>query len=333
MRILVIGANPGPDTMEKHVIETLAHMGHEVSAFNDKDIININPAANRVVRAVLSRMLREPERLIEKRLLDRVAAFQPDLIIVLLGSGLSPRTIPKLRRLTSARIVCWCQDQMTTMGRQYLIGAGYDRVYVKDHYLVHVLRDFAGLDVEYLPEACNPRYHRIVELAPDERERFRSDICTFGNVYYYRQALLQPLLCYDLQVWGFRPDWLVDQLGASFKGRPVFEEEKCKVISGARIVLNTLHFGEVAGLNCRAFEVAGCGGFQLMTHTEAIAEHFRPGEEVESFRDRAELLDKVEHYLANPEAARAIALAGHRRAMAEHTYRHRLARLVAGAAA
>ena len=57
-------------------------------------------------------------------------------------------------------------------------------------------------------------------------------------------------------------------------------------------------------------------------------EHFKAGEELEVFRDRAELLEKVDYYLANQDKAKAIARAGQERAYAEHTYEHRLGELI-----
>ncbi len=328
MRIFFIGSSATADTMEKHIIETLPAMGHEVKFFNIRDQINIGPRFNHVTQFLLRNVMREPERLGEKRLLRSLAEYQPDLILVLLGNMISPKTVKKLRATFSGKIVCWCQDQLTTLGRQYLIGSEYDKVFVKDHYLVEMFGNYIGMDVHYLPEACNPIYHKRVKLREEEKSSYASEICTFGNVYYYRQAILESLAKYDLQVWGHRPDWLIDRLGARFKGRPVYEEEKCKAVAGAKIVLNTLHFGEVNGLNCRAFEVAGCGGFQLASFSPAIQEHFRIGEQIEIFRNKSELLEKTDHYLNHPEQAQSIAKAGQERAYAEHTYAHRLQDLI-----
>jgi spore maturation protein CgeB len=328
MKIIFVGASSlAADSMEKHIVEVLATMGHEVRHFNIRDVVQIHPKVDRLTQFMLRNLVREPERLSEKKLLRALAEYQPDLVLVILGSILSPKTVSRMRKQFAGRIVCWCQDQLTTMGRQYLIGCEYDRLFVKDHYLVDMFSNYLGVDVHYLPEACNPVYHHSVTLSDSDRDRYKADIFTYGNIYYYRQTILEALQGYDLKVYGNMPDWLVNRLGDSFTGRCVFEEEKCKAVAGATIVLNTLHPGEIRGLNCRAFEMAGCGGFQLSSYSDAIAEHFVVGEEIEVFRNRAELLEKVDHYLDNPERARAIARAGQARAYAEHTYEHRLNRL------
>jgi spore maturation protein CgeB len=328
MRIFFIAQIAGPDLMEKHVIETLTAMGHSVMHFNMRDVLRISPKIDRVAHFLLRNIAREPERLLENKLLRQLSEYQPDLVLVLLGSMISPKTIQKMRKVFSGKIVCWCQDAITNLTRQYLIGSEYDIVFLKDHYLVDIFRNFTGMNTYYLPEACNPVYHKRVELSAEERRTYTSDICAFGNIYYYRQAILESLKKYDLHVWGNRPDWLIDRLDGRYNGRPVYEEDKCLAISGAKIVLNTLHFGEINGLSCRVFEVAGCCGFQLAGYTPAMQEHFTIGEEIEVFRDRAELLEKIDYYLANQDKAQAIAKAGQEKAYAEHTYEHRLRELI-----
>lgn len=315
--------------MEKHVLLTLRAMGHQALHFNINDVLPVHPKINRYINAGLRIVSREPERLLETKLLKAVHEQQPDLILVLLGNTLSPKTIDLIRRVFKGKIVCWCQDQITTMGRQYLIGGRYDAIFSKDHYMVEFMREMVGHKaVFYLPEACNPEFHRLVMLSGDDVKLYQSEICTFGTLYYYRQAILEHLCGYDLKVWGNVPDWLIDRIGSKHLGVGVYEKEKCKAISGAKIVLNSLHFGEIQSINCRAFEVAGCAGFQLISFTTAVAEHFEIGKEVEVFRNLTELTDKIDYYLARPEKRLEIGMAGQRRAYAEHTYRQRLSKLI-----
>ncbi len=325
-RVLLIGTHYYPDAMEWHVLETLRHMGCPVQAFATDARFNAMPGPVRKAFIKTSHLLlREPERGVERSLLRVASDFAPSLVLVILGSQLSPKTVELLRGATRAPIVCWCQDQMTTLGRQYLLGAGYDTVFIKDRYLQDLFsRMIRSTSFHYLPEACNPKVHRSVELSAAERERFGCDVMIAGSLYYYRQEILRALDGLDLKMWGHVPDWLVMRLHGRHAGRMVYTDEKARAVAGARIALNTLHFGEIDALNCRAFELAGCGGFQLVTSTPVLAEHFTPDREVVAFRTVEELVDKVRHYLANPEAARAIARQGQQRAYREHTYEHRL---------
>ena len=49
-----------------------------------------------------------------------------------------------------------------------------------------------------------------------------------------------------------------------------------------------------------------------------------PGDEVLVYRDLTELGRLFDHYLARPDEARAIGANARRRALAEHTLRHRI---------
>jgi spore maturation protein CgeB len=79
----------------------------------------------------------------------------------------------------------------------------------------------------------------------------------------------------------------------------------------------------------RIFEGAAAGALVL---TDAVAnglgELFRLGEEIVVFDDDADLLAKVDHFLAHPDERASIAAAGQRRVLAEHTYAHRVDRLL-----
>jgi spore maturation protein CgeB len=83
---------------------------------------------------------------------------------------------------------------------------------------------------------------------------------------------------------------------------------------------------DVPGINqvkLRDFEVPLAGGFYLVEEAPDYAELFVPGKEVETWRTPAELVDKIRYYLSHEDERRAIAEAGRRRAMTDHTWRHR----------
>ena len=325
-RVLVIGSQSFPDTLEWHVIDSLRHLGCPHELFDVRfSVGGTRSLVSSAVGKLANTLLREPERLTEKALLRKVAEFQPSLVLVILGNQLSPKTVARLRAQTTAPLVCWCQDQMTTLGRQYLLGSGYDAVFVKDRYLQDLFsRMIKSTSFHYLPEACNPRVHRIVEPDETERARLQCEVMIAASLYYYRQEILQQLSEFDLKVWGYRPDWLVYRLRAWHGGAEIVMDDKAKALRAARICLNTLHFAEVNGLNCRAFEIAGCGGFQLVNSVPVLAEHFEPGREVASFDSVDHLIEQIRYYLRNPAEAASIASRGQARAHADHTYEHRL---------
>jgi spore maturation protein CgeB len=325
-RVIVLGSSLAPDCMEYHVMEALNDMGcaaHCLSANGSA------PGRSTLVGRVFSQgfqiVLREPERLRERRLLDAIFRFEPDVVLVIQGRWLSPKTVAVLRSRLKVPILCWYQDAIANLGRQYLLGAEYDAVFVKDRYMQDLFsRMIRSTTFYYLPEACNPKIHRPVPLTDIDRERYSCDVMIAGSLYYYRQEILRELLAFDLRVWGSKPKWLLNRLIGCHAGREAVMLEKVRAVRAARIALNTLHYSEIDGLNCRAFELAGCGAFQLVTHKPVIAEHFSPGIEIETFQTIEELRGKIQFYLEHREEAAAIADSGQKRAHREHTYEHRL---------
>ena len=73
----------------------------------------------------------------------------------------------------------------------------------------------------------------------------------------------------------------------------------------------------------RNFEIPGCGGFQLSGRAENLEQYFEPEREISLYGDREELTAKVFEFLGDDKKRRAIALAGYRRTLAEHTYERR----------
>ena len=330
-RVLLIGSQSIPDTMEWHVAEALRQMGSPVRLFECHALYNAVPRSlGPALAKAAALLLREPERIVEKRLLRAVDEFTPSLILVIQGNQLSPKTVKLLRTRSDAPIVCWCQDAMSSLGRQYLLGAAYDLIFVKDRYMQDLFsRMIRSTTILYLPEACNPRIHHPVKLSIEEEAQYSCDVMIAGTLYYYRQDILNHLTQFDLKIWGQVPDWLLNELSAFHTGRQAIAAEKAQAVAGARICLNTLHFAEVNGLNCRAFELAGCGGFQLITSVPVLAEHFVPDREIVCFSTVDEMLEKVSYYLAHPDQARDIARRGMERAIRDHTYEHRLQQIFA----
>ena len=105
---------------------------------------------------------------------------------------------------------------------------------------------------------------------------------------------------------------------------------KLCVYSGSTLALNPHHpMNDIVGVNTRAFELAAAGACQVADFKEDLTTLFKPGEEVLTYRDVGELKRLLDHYLQRPDEARAIGANARRRALAEHTLRHRVEAMLA----
>jgi spore maturation protein CgeB len=81
-------------------------------------------------------------------------------------------------------------------------------------------------------------------------------------------------------------------------------------------------------LKGRHFEITGCGGFQLTFYTEDLERHFEISREIAVYHDEEDLVEKVGYFLRNDAEREAVAEAGWRRALRDHTYERRFRELI-----
>ena len=89
------------------------------------------------------------------------------------------------------------------------------------------------------------------------------------------------------------------------------------------------HVVKSGNLQCRLrdFEVPMSGGFYLVQQTPDHSNYYKIGEEIETWSEPDELVDKAMFYLRNEQSAERVREAGRRRALEHHTWRHRFDRL------
>ncbi len=194
---------------------------------------------------------------------------------------------------------------------------------MKDPSAVNKLR-IIGSNAHLLHEAMNPSWHRPLARQTNDC------VAVAGNFYAYRQAVVLRLMTYGVRVslFGSKPPiWAAASIKKHWTGRYITREEKSQVFGEALACLNTFALAEGNSLNCRAFEIAGAGGLQLMEARPIVSECFEPGTEVLTFTTFDELIALVQRCQRSPAEMQSIRAAAARRALAEHTYRHRLDRI------
>lgn len=84
----------------------------------------------------------------------------------------------------------------------------------------------------------------------------------------------------------------------------------------------------VPHVRLRDFEALMSRSCYLTGHTEEITEFYEIGQEIETYRDPAELVDKARFYLQHPEKAERLREAGYQRARRDHTWKNRFQELL-----
>ena len=321
-----------------HISETFESMGYEVVRHE------VGPRRKIYRNALEMRLAQAKDQIAQ--LADQVPRIRRFATERLLASGqgrpiglsivchdfLQPAEVASLKEKTGAPAVMWFPDAITGVGRSYFLSAPYDALFFKDPFIVYNLRrTMMNRAIFYLPECCNPRYHKPVPVAPEDFSRYGCDIATAGNMYPYRAEFFRNLIGYDVKIWGNpAPAWLdVSAIKGMIQNRFVANEEKSKAFLCAKIVLNNLNPAEIWGVNVRTFEIAAAGGFQCVDWRPGLSQLFVEGKEIVAFRDIDDLKRKLDLFLRNDDQRREIAHSSQQRAHKDHTYERRLALLMA----
>ena len=326
MKILVIGPQ-FPDSFARNIVAAFERMGHQVTAVEGVRARHHGSRLANGFRAYLPKAFPGLEKRSFREVVRKAAALRPGLALVTCAS-VPPEVVSELKRVSGGKVVCWYTDPITNLYRHYLLASDFDFLFLKEPFLVRVARDKLGLNAFYLPECCNPAWHRPVALNAHDRQKYGCDMAAQGSLHYYRARMLEPFADYDLKIWGRNcPAWLESPVKKRYPNRFIAESEKARAFGSAKIVINTLQCAEIEGVNCTLFEAAGCGAFQIADWKPSLPELFEPEREIVTFRTREELKEKVDYYLARPVERRQIAARSCARAHREHTYQKRLERM------
>ena len=322
-RIGVIGP-VGPDRFAENVGDALQRLGHVVT--------QLGPARPHGRGRLIDRaagLARQALPRLDDRAQDRIVrtALGSDCeIIINVDSALAPSMVTRLRS-SGARVAFWFPDHVANLERQYMLLAPYDAIFFKEPFLTGRLRAMLDLPVYYLPQACNPRWHRPVTRAGTEPY-----LVIAGSMYPSRVRLLDRLIAkgIPLRLYGGPfPRWIGETAcRAVHTGLYVACEEKARVFRSAAGVLNTMHPAEVSGVNVRLFEAAGCGAAVLTEFRSTVPELFEVGKEVLAYHDFDDLVEQATRLLGEHGLTEQLGDAAAQRAHRDHTYDLRVATIL-----
>ena len=195
----------------------------------------------------------------------------------------------------------------------------YDEIFSFSKITTRFFKDTRKLNASFLPFGAK-------KLALPAHPNQDVDVLFIGSGDLRRVFILETIRSH-VTVYGDR--WsrnyplMSDELKARVVDRSIWGEQLHQVLVSSRIVLNITrsHFyGAETGINLRIFEALAAGAFLLTDYCDELTELFVVGEEIEVFRSSAELVEKVEYYLANPEKRLEIARRGHQKFLELHTW-------------
>jgi spore maturation protein CgeB len=325
---IVVPNFPAPDSFTDNVVHTLRAMGHDVRAM-PRLALRDQGAIPRILTDAWAGYRPDTWHSQERWAVATAREWRPDLVLSL-TLALREEVLVRLKQLGTGLCIAWWGDTPANMRGMGLLADGWDRIYIKDSSAVDKFRA-VGLPADLLHEAANPDWHRPLRSTshPDA-----GALVVAGNYYGYRQFLVRRLAeaGVPLALYGTRPPrWSHPAIVRQFRGQYIVRDEKSRVFHAGLGCLNSTHLSEGNSLNCRAFEICATGGLQLIEAKPAVAACYDPGTEVLTYGSIEEILSHLDRAGREPDWSRAIREAGLRRTLSEHTYRHRLERILADA--
>ncbi len=156
-------------------------------------------------------------------------------------------------------------------------------------------------------------------------------LLTWEATRQYRQACvravepLAPLVAGDADGWRAA-------LGAGTSARVMsrldYYDDLPRFYPMSQVNLNCTSRQMKGAVNQRVFDIPACGGFVLTDRREQLDRLFEPGRESVAYDSPEELPEVASRCLADEDLRRRVVQAAHARILAEHTYEHRLSRLL-----
>lgn len=146
-----------------------------------------------------------------------------------------------------------------------------------------------------------------------------------------RVGLLEYLCRHEeLKVWGRDVESLPEGscIRRHYQGK-AWGTSMYQVLHSSKMTLN--HHIDIAdgyANNMRLFEATGVGVMLITDWKENLHEMFEPGREVVAYRSPEECAQLIDYYLEHEDEREAIARAGQRRTLREHTYYRRMQELL-----
>jgi spore maturation protein CgeB len=335
LKVLVV--NPiygGSLPTAKFCSAALKNLGHEVVSVNCEDYAEAFFATQKITKnlknsEVLSKMFMS---FMNEIIVAKAVDLKPDLILGLAQAPLSPEGISRLKKL-GAPVAFWFVEDFRTLGYWEQVAGYYDHFFtIQRESFFEELEKRDIKNYYYLPQACSPSVHRPLALGEEDRQNFSADLSFMGAAYYNRRQSFPRLLDYDFKIWGTEWD-LGSAIGKKVqnKNERVSTEDCVKIYNCGKINLNlhssTFHQDVNPNgdfVNPRTFEIAACGGFQLVDERSELVHLFQPGEEIVTFKDIEDLKNKINYYLEHDDERKSIASKSRIKAVSEHSFERRL---------
>ena len=244
-----------------------------------------------------------------------VIQYEPDLVVYLLMDALisNDDAYQVKRQLPDVKTVMWYGDlrDERTGGIPHIDFTDVlDRFFVSNDGQHRFWKAMVGLEGEYLPLACDYKVEREYD------ERYAYDVVFIGGMYrgvLGRRTKLLNKIMEEIDVKQINEE--------SPKRRALVYKNMPKIYGSSKISLDVSNFWDIPGYTSnRGFIIPMYSGFSLSKRFPGCEDLFEDEKHKVYFDTAEDAIDKIKYYLNNKEEREKIREAGHKHALANHTY-------------
>ena len=259
----------------------------------------------------------------------QVKAHEPDVLYVFEWCPLGDSFLADMK--THVRLVA---GQISSPLRNDRTYASYDVMFSSWPPIVTWFRQH-GQNAEPLRLAFDDRILDRVEPRGDRYDA--TFVGGFAPTHGHRISWLERIVDdIDLDIFGYGLDQVDPD--SPIRGRhhgQVWGIDMYNVLRQSKLTLNIHAYIDVGGVidttvaaNMRLYEATGMGTCLVTERMSNLADMFEPDREVVTYADQSECVERMQYYLHHDAEREAIAQAGLRRTLREHTYPTRMAELL-----
>ncbi len=242
-----------------------------------------------------------------KRVLEEVESFRPEIVFIIKGNLIKPKTLEKIKKIDAAiKLISWSLDDMYARhNRSIYYKRGlhlYDYIFTTKFYNLKELKEFNAKNIQFLYQAYSKKYHK--PYSGCSNSNFKSDVLFIGTAEKERIDSLNYLAEHGVNIAVFGGAW--DKIDRSLLNNnlhihefDLIGDDYAEALSCAKISLCFLRKINRDTHTSRSVEIPACKGFMIAERTEEHLKLFTENKEAVYFDNNEELLKKVKYYLKN----------------------------------
>lgn len=338
MRILCIGplwrgSNAGG------LFKALSRKGCMIEVVDEYYFVSLQ--TKNTVTKVLERVIRtRQEDEFNNNITSKIKVFVPDVILVYKGVFVRPETLKYAQSLGAKAVLFYPDVSMTVHGANIPKCIPlYDLIFTtKTFGIADIKNKYGNNNTTFIPHGFDPEIHRQFPIEDADKTLFSCDASFIGTYSKKKEETLtylkEGLPSLNLKIWGDQWNKATSPaISSSIQGRSIVGDLYALAIQCSTINLGILS-EQVSGassgdlITSRTFHIPGASGLMFHERNEESVQYFKEDEEAVFFGSNQELKEKVEKYLADAPAREKIRIAGHKKAIKDHSLDARAATII-----